>query len=191
MPGHKANQALQQEPVGSNEDTLRQRCAQLEQQLKACTAELTTAYDRLPEETHQRQQLDATLGTSEARHRTLFEESRQAIFMNTRAGEILEANQALLDLFGYTRDEMQGLSVLEIYAHPEERGHVTQEVERAGSVRDIAVQFRRLQAFLQRADVSSAEEIVHGVVGVVQEFAAGAPQSGDLTVLAVRYLAGS
>jgi sigma-B regulation protein RsbU (phosphoserine phosphatase) len=50
---------------------------------------------------------------------------------------------------------------------------------------------QRLQAFLQRADVSSAEEIVHGVVGVVQEFAAGAPQSDDLTVLAVRYLAGS
>jgi serine phosphatase RsbU (regulator of sigma subunit) len=38
---------------------------------------------------------------------------------------------------------------------------------------------QRLQAFLQRADVSSAEEIVHGVVGVVQEFAAGAPQSDD------------
>jgi hypothetical protein len=75
MPSHKANQALQQEPVGSNEDTLRQRCAQLEQQLKACTAELTTAYDRLREETHQRQQLDATLGTGEARYRTLFEES--------------------------------------------------------------------------------------------------------------------
>jgi hypothetical protein len=62
MPGHKANQALQQEPAGSNEDPWRQRCAQLEQQLKACTAELTTAYDRLREETHQRQQLDATLG---------------------------------------------------------------------------------------------------------------------------------
>ena len=62
MPGHKAKQALQQEPAGSHEDTLRQRCAQLEQQLKACTAELTTAYDRLREETHQRQQLDATLG---------------------------------------------------------------------------------------------------------------------------------
>jgi hypothetical protein len=64
MPSHKANQALQQEPVGSNEDTLRQRCAQLEQQLKACTAELTTAYDRLRKETHQRQQLDATLSFS-------------------------------------------------------------------------------------------------------------------------------
>jgi serine phosphatase RsbU (regulator of sigma subunit) len=50
---------------------------------------------------------------------------------------------------------------------------------------------QRLQAFLPRADVSFTEEIVHGVVGVVQEFAAGAPQSNDLTVLAVRYLAGS
>lgn len=50
---------------------------------------------------------------------------------------------------------------------------------------------QRLQAFLQRTDVSSAEKIVHGIVSVVQEFAAGAPQSDDLTVLAVRYLAGS
>jgi PAS domain S-box-containing protein len=174
MPGHKANQALQQEPAGSNEDTLRQRCAQLEQQLKACTAELTTAYDRLREETHQRQQLDATLGTSEARYRTLFEESRQAIFMNTRAGEILEANQALLDLFGYTRDEMQGLSVLEIYAHPEERGHVTQEVERAGSVRDFAVQFRKkdgtvLDCLLSATVRRAADGSILGYQGIIQD----------------------
>src|SRR5712691_5600360 len=106
MPRQKASKAPQQEHVSSNEDTLQQRCQQLDQQLKTRTAELATAHDRLQTEIRQRQQLEAILGTSEARYRTLFEESRHAIFINTRAGEILEANQALLELFGYTRHEM-------------------------------------------------------------------------------------
>lgn len=174
MPRHKANQAPQQGPASRNEDTLQQRCQQLEQQLKARTAELATAHDRLQEEIRQRQQLEAILGTSEARYRMLFEESRQAIFMNTRAGEILEANQALLELFGYTRNEMQGLPVQELYANPDDRGPLTQEVERTGSVRDFAVQFRKkdgtvMDCLLSATVRRAADGSILGYQGIIQD----------------------
>ncbi len=174
MPRQKANQVPQKEPAGRNKDTLRRRCQQLEQQLKARTAELTTARNQLQEEIRQRQHLEATLGTSEVRYRTLFEESRQAIYMTTRAGEILEANQAALDLFGYIKDEIQGLQVHEIYANPDDRGHFMQEVERVGSVRDFAVQFRKkdgtvMDCLLSATVRRAADGSILGYQGIIQD----------------------
>src|SRR5262245_60775450 len=174
MPRHKANQSPQQESADQSKDTLQRRCQQLEQQLKARTAELAAARNQLQEEVSQRQHLEATLGTSEARYRALFEESRQAIYMTTRAGEILEANQAALDLFGYIRDEIQGLQVRELYANPDDREHFMQEAERAGSVRDFAVQFRKKDGTVMDCLISAtvrraADGSILGYQGIMQD----------------------
>jgi sigma-B regulation protein RsbU (phosphoserine phosphatase) len=45
----------------------------------------------------------------------------------------------------------------------------------------------RLEAFLRQASGGAAEEIVRGVVDAVRAFAAGTPQSDDVTALAVRF----
>jgi phosphoserine phosphatase RsbU/P len=45
----------------------------------------------------------------------------------------------------------------------------------------------RLEAFLRQASGGAAEEIVRGVVDAVRTFAAGTPQSDDVTALAVRF----
>ncbi len=49
------------------------------------------------------------LRTSDARYQALFEQSWDAIFVTTRGGEIVEANRAAVELFGYARDELVGL----------------------------------------------------------------------------------
>jgi len=49
---------------------------------------------------------------SEERYRSLFEESRDAIHIRSKEGKIIDANQALLDLFGYTNEEILKLNVL-------------------------------------------------------------------------------
>ena len=46
----------------------------------------------------------------------------------------------------------------------------------------------RLEQYLARNASAGAEQIVGGLHAAVQEFAAGAPQSDDITVLALRYL---
>ena len=83
---------------------------------------------------------EQTLRESEERYRTLFEESRDAIYMTTREGVVVDVNQAALELFGYTREEMIGMDVRETYVHPEDRTRFQQEIEQKGSVRDYEVE---------------------------------------------------
>ena len=83
------------------------------------------------------------LRRSETRYRTLFGESRDAVYMNTREGKILDINQAGVDLLGYPRDELIGMNVRKLYVHPEERSLFQREIEQKGSVRDYELKFRR------------------------------------------------
>ena len=86
---------------------------------------------------------ERALRQSETRYRTLFGESRDAICINTREGKILDVNQATLDLFRYTRDELVGMNVRKLYVQPETRSLFQREIEQKGSVRDYELKFQR------------------------------------------------
>ncbi|WP_031388748.1 PAS domain S-box protein [Desulfonatronum thiodismutans] len=67
---------------------------------------------------------DALLQQREERFRALFDNSSEGIFLHDLEGHILEANQAVLDIFGYTLDELRRLHPTQL-VHPEEVRHVT------------------------------------------------------------------
>ena len=48
-------------------------------------------------------QAEKTLRQSEARYRTLFEDSRDAVYISTVGGKVIDANRAFSDLLGYTK----------------------------------------------------------------------------------------
>jgi PAS domain S-box-containing protein len=83
------------------------------------------------------------LRESEARYRTLFEECKDAIVINTPEGKVVDVNQAFLNLFGYTRGEIQEINVREHYAHAADRSRFRQELEHHGAVKDFEVQLRK------------------------------------------------
>lgn len=83
------------------------------------------------------------LRESEARYRSLFEDSGDAIYINTKEGKFIDVNQSALDLLGYTREEMIGMDVRNIYVNPDDRSVFQQEMEQKGSVRDYEVKFRK------------------------------------------------
>ena len=76
-------------------------------------------------------------------HRALFEGSRDAIYITAREGEFLDVNQSMLDLFGYSREEMIGLNARKTYVYPEDRTKFQQEIERRGFVRDYEIKLRK------------------------------------------------
>ncbi len=86
------------------------------------------------------EQLAVDLSQSEKKYRVLFEDARDAIFITSRAGHVIDANQATLDLFDYTWDEIMTLDVALIFGEAEDRQKFQQAIETAGSVRNYAAQ---------------------------------------------------
>ena len=86
---------------------------------------------------------EEALRESKERYHTLFEESGDAIYINTREGRFIDVNRSMLELFGYTREEMIGMNALRIYVNPEDRSKFQQEIEQRGSVRNYEVKFRK------------------------------------------------
>jgi PAS domain S-box-containing protein len=83
------------------------------------------------------------LSDSEKSYRTLFEESRDAINMYTAEGDYIYGNQSMLDLFGYTEDEMKSLKADQLYVNHEDRNKFRQELEKKGYVKDYDVKMRK------------------------------------------------
>lgn len=86
-----------------------------------------------------RRKAEEELRESERRYRTLFENSRDAIVITSRDGSIINANQATVDLFGYSRTEIIGMDVLKLYERPQDREHFQQTIESLGAVHDYEV----------------------------------------------------
>jgi len=85
---------------------------------------------------------DEAIWEGEEKYRTLFDESRDAIYITSREGKFLDVNRALLKLFEYTKEEMiDTLNVEKIYVYPGDRDTFQQEIETKGSVRDYEVKF--------------------------------------------------
>jgi PAS domain S-box-containing protein len=90
----------------------------------------------------ERKRAEEALRSSEEKYRTLFEQSRDAIFIS-RNGKVVDVNQAALDLFGYTREEAIRLDVEKVYANPADRGKFRGAIEKYGSVKDFELQLMR------------------------------------------------
>jgi PAS domain S-box-containing protein len=83
-----------------------------------------------------RKKAEEALQISEERYRSLFEQSRDAIFITTTDGRFLEVNQATLDLQGYTREEMFELDAKKTFANPEDNEKFLHDIAQTGSIKD-------------------------------------------------------
>jgi len=103
---------------------------------------LEQSIKELQREAAELRRADEAIWEGEEKYRTLFDESRDAIYITTREGKFLDVNRALLELFEYTKEEMiDTLNVNEIYVYPGDRDTFQQEIETNGSVRDYEVKF--------------------------------------------------
>ncbi|MBW2648070.1 MAG: PAS domain S-box protein, partial [Deltaproteobacteria bacterium] len=118
----------------------------------------------LEREIAERRRTEEALQESEEKYRTLFEDSRDAIYINTREGGFVDVNQSFLDLFGYTSEEMADLKAENIYANPDDRINFQKEIEEKGFVKGFELKLRKkdgkemdclLTSALRRADDGS------------------------------------
>ena len=93
---------------------LRKTHAELENRVLERTADLAVTNMQLQQEIEERKQAEKALSESELRYRTLFEVSMDAIFLETLEGRILHCNTTACEMFGYTKEELTGLTVTDL-----------------------------------------------------------------------------
>ncbi len=91
----------------------------------------------------EKKRAEDALRESEKRYRTLFEDSRDAIWTATVKGEIIDANEAALELLGYTKEEFIGMNALNLYIAPKDRFKFQKEVEKNGSVKNYELELKK------------------------------------------------
>lgn len=114
------------------------------------------------------------LRESDLRFRLLFENSHVPIFTRTIEGVFVDANDAMINLFGYTRDEMIGMSVDNIYCNPSERKILEDEIVKKGLLKNYEIAFKKkdgtvIQCLLDSQVWKDPNGNIKGVQGIIRD----------------------
>jgi len=92
-----------------------------------------------------RKQREQKLHASQEDFKNLFEHMATGVFISSKEGKFLNANQALLDMLGYkSKEAFLNIDLpLDLYVRPEDRDTFKQMMERDGRVIDYEVEFKR------------------------------------------------
>ncbi|MCK4579203.1 MAG: PAS domain S-box protein, partial [Candidatus Marinimicrobia bacterium] len=109
------------------ENRVEQRTIQLRQANKDLRAEIAERKD------------------AEEKYMTLFERSKDGVFITTPEGRFIDLNPAGIELFGYAnKDEILDVDIShEIYMHSEVREEFQRQIEKHGHVKDFQIKCRR------------------------------------------------
>ena len=125
-------------------------------------------------DTLDRKLTEEALRESEERYRSIFEESRDAIYIVTRNGHFVIANQSFMDLFGYTREEVIQRHITDLFLDKAEWRQFQTDVEAKGAVRDYAVTMQdqhgaKLECLLTASIRISPDSKILGYQGIIRD----------------------
>ncbi len=92
-----------------------------------------------------RKQREARLRASLEEYRNLFEHVGVGVYISTKEGKFVDANQTFLDMLGYSsKEELLKINIIkDLYLFPEDRQIFQAMIERDGKLIDYEVQFKR------------------------------------------------
>jgi PAS domain S-box-containing protein len=94
--------------------------------------------------TLERKKAGELLTQSEQKYRTLFEKSKDVVFISTPNGKMLDINPAGLDLFGYaSKEEICNINVNKLYVNPSDRNNYERILEQQGHIKDFELVLKK------------------------------------------------
>jgi len=94
--------------------------------------------------TLERKRAGELLTQSEQKYRTLFEKSKDVVFISTPGGKILDINPAGLELFGYgSKEEICKTNAKQLYATASDRENYGSILEQQGHIKDFELILKR------------------------------------------------
>jgi PAS domain S-box-containing protein len=86
----------------------------------------------------------SALRESEEKYRAFFKTSRDPVFITSRDGKWIDANDAAVALFGYeTRSDLFNVRVADLYEHADDRVEHIRHIEEQGATKDYPVNLRK------------------------------------------------
>ncbi|MHA2344138.1 MAG: PAS domain S-box protein, partial [Candidatus Hodarchaeales archaeon] len=123
----------------------------------------------------ERKQIEESLNESEEKYRLLFSAEKDAIIMiDNESRRIVDANDAALHLYGYSKDEMLGLTALALSAEPEKSDAAISEVA-ASAARHIHLfkrNHKKKNGTIFPVEISSGKFMLRGrkkIVAIVRD----------------------
>jgi len=97
------------------------------------------------EDITERKLAEQALRESEEKYRTLFDGSKEPIFIITKDGKFVDLNGATVELFGYDNKEelMKIESMAQLYFNPEDRNKIQEILSKQNYVKDVEQEMRR------------------------------------------------
>ncbi len=119
-------------------------------------------------------QTEKSLMESEKKFRTLFEESKDAIFISNVSDKFIDINRAGIELFGYTNKELLSLDPADLYCNPEIRSLLWQKLGAYGFVKNFEVCIKRKNAeiitvLLSLSTIRDESGEITGYQGIVHD----------------------
>ncbi|MCX6144119.1 MAG: PAS domain S-box protein, partial [Ignavibacteriales bacterium] len=90
----------------------------------------------------QHERVQAELRERELKYRKIFENLQDIFYQVDIAGKIIDVSPSVLRYSGYTREELIGKSVVDLYANPADRGTFLEAVSINGEVSDYEIQLK-------------------------------------------------
>lgn len=140
------------------EDALRHAHDNLDRLVQERTAQLSGANAALQQELAERKQAEEALRQSEERFAKVFRLGSYPIgITDVKTGRCLDVNEACLNLFEFTREEVVGQTtlLLGIWPNPEERAQLIRQLLTGKPVRNLDLTFRTKSGLLRHILVSS------------------------------------
>jgi PAS domain S-box-containing protein len=130
-----------------------------------------------------RQQSEQQVQECERQYRTLIQYLNMGMYRSTAdpQGRFLWGNTSFINILGYdSMTELQGITVIEVFAQPETRKEILQELKRNGFVKNKIVHLKRKDRSPVTVSVTAVAELsgkgeILSINGVVQEIPEGPP----------------
>ena len=84
-----------------------------------------------------------TLRESEHKFRSFLDNSKDAVYMVTIEGNFIWINEAGLELFGYSREDLSTITIRDFYINPSDREGIINFIDQEGAVKDLRVDFKK------------------------------------------------
>jgi len=101
---------------------------------------LTASFNQMVQDLKQSHE---ALKKAEEKYRRIFEDSKDMVYITSVDGEVLDVNQAGVDLFGYgSKEEMMQVYIRDTFLNPEDRKRFRNEIRKEWFIKDFEVKLK-------------------------------------------------